>query len=61
MSYHQAIVEEFPHTLETARWSLTFNQGTGSILYVLLIYMDEVLGLAECLEDKGSQPRAKEG
>lgn len=61
MSYHQAIVEEFPHTLEAARWSLTFNQGTGSILNVLLIYMDEVLGLAECLEDKGSQPRTKEG
>lgn len=54
MSYHQTIVEELPHTLEAARWSLTFNQGTGSIPYILLIYVDEVLGLAEGLEDKGS-------
>lgn len=61
MSYHQTVVEELPHTLEAARWSLTFNQGTGSILYILLIYVDEVLGLAEGLEDKGSKPRAKEG
>lgn len=61
MSYHQTIVEELPHALEAARWSLTFNQGTGSILYILLIYVDEVPGLAEGLEDKGSKPRAKEG
>lgn len=54
MSYHQTIVEELPHTLEAARWSLTFNQGTGSIPYILLVYVDEVLGLAEGLEDKGS-------
>lgn len=61
MSYHQTIVEEFPHTLEAARLSLTFNQGIGSILYILLIYVDEVSGLAEGLQDKSSKPRAKEG
>lgn len=61
MSYHQTVVEELSHTLEAARWSLTFNQGIGSILYILLIYVDEVPGLAEGLEDKGSKPRAKEG
>ena len=60
MSYHQTIVEELSHTLEAARWSLTSNQGTGSILYILLIYVDEVPGLDEGLEDKGSKPRAKE-
>lgn len=60
MSYHQTIVEELPHTLEAARWSLTFNQGTSSVLYILLIYVDEIPGLAEGLEDKGSKPRAKE-
>lgn len=59
MSYHQTIVEELPHTLEAARWSLTSNQGIGSIFYILLIYVDEVLGLAEGLEDKSSKPRAK--
>lgn len=59
-SYHQTIIEELPHTLEAASWSLTFYQGTGSILYILLIYVDEVPGLAEGLEDKGSKPRSKE-
>lgn len=61
MSYHQTIVEELPHTLEAARRSLTFNQGTGSILYILFIYVDKVLGLAEGLQDKSGKPRAKEG
>lgn len=60
VSYHQTIVEKLPHTLEAARWSLTFNQGTGSILYILLVYVDEIPGLAEGLEDKGGKPRAKE-
>lgn len=60
ISYHQTIVEELPHTLEAARWSLTFNQGTGSILYILFIYVDEVPGLAEGLQDKSSKPGAKE-